>query len=45
MIRNALLSQESATVLGNQHIVLDTDTAKVLVGLDFVEVQELLAVA
>lgn len=34
VIRNSVFAQESATVLGNQDVVLDTDTTKVLVGLE-----------
>ena len=43
MIRDALVAKEAATILRNQHVVLDADAAEVLVGLQQVEVQELLA--
>ena len=44
MVRDAVLAQESATILGDEYIVLDTDTTEVLVGLNLVEVEELCAV-
>ena len=45
MVRDALVAQEATAVLGNQHVVLDADATKVLVGLQLVEVEEILAVA
>ena len=45
MVRDALRSEESAAVLGNQYIILDADAAKVLVGLQLLVVDKLLAVS
>ena len=45
MVRYALASNESATVLRNEHIVFNSYASKVLVGLKQVKVDELLAVA
>ena len=45
MIRDALLAQEAAAIGGDEDVVLDADAAKVLVGLQFVKVEELGAVA
>ena len=41
----ALATQETASVLGDQHIVLDAYATKVLVGFQLVEDKELLAVS
>ena len=41
MVGDALLAQEAATVLGDEDVVLNADTAEVLIGLQLVEVQEL----
>ena len=45
MIRYALLAEEAAAVLGDEDVVLDADAAEVLILFDFVEAEELLAVA
>ena len=45
MIRNALAAEESATILGDEDVVLNAHAAEVLVSLQLVEVQELLAVS
>ena len=39
VVGDALATQETASVLGDQHIVLDADATEVLVGLKFVEVR------
>ena len=41
MIGDAVGAEETATVLGDEHIVLDADTTEVFVGFQQVEVQEL----
>ena len=45
VIGDALAAHEAATVLCNQQVILNADTAKVLVGLQQVKVEELLAVS
>ena len=45
MVRDALVAQEAATILGNQHVIFDADATKVLIGLQFVEVEEFFAMA
>ena len=45
MIRDALLAEETAAVLRYQHVILNADASEVLVGLEFVEVQEFFAVS
>ena len=45
MVRNAIFAYEAATIIGDEQIVLNTDTTEVLIGLQLVEVDELLAVA
>ena len=45
MVRNAVLAEESATILCDEHIVFNTDTSEVLVGLELVEIEELSAMA
>ena len=42
MVRNAFVTEETTTVGSNQHIVLDADTAKVLIGVDNVKIEEVL---
>ena len=43
MIRDTLRSEESATLLRDEDIVLDADATEVLIGLQLVEIQEFLA--
>lgn len=44
MIWDAVGSEESATILGDEYIILDADTSEVFVGLNLVEVEELCTV-
>ena len=43
MIRDALVAEEATTVVRDENVVLDADTAEILVGFEHVEVQEFLA--
>ena len=45
MIRNAVFAQESATVFGDEYIVLNSDTTEIFVGLNLVEVEEFCTMA
>ena len=45
VVGDALRAEETATVLRDQDIILDADAAEVLIGLELVEVQELLAMS
>ena len=45
MVRDALGTEETAAVAGDEDIVLDAHTSEVLIGLQQVEVDELLAVS
>ena len=45
VVGDTLLAHEATAVLRDQQVVLDTDTAKVLIGLELVEVQELSTMA
>ena len=40
MIRNAVFANESATILGDEYIVFDADSTKVLVGLNLIKIEE-----
>ena len=41
MVRYTVGSEESATILGDEYIILDTDASEVFVGLNLIEVEEL----
>jgi hypothetical protein len=45
MVGDALGTEESAAVLGDQQVVLNTDATEILVGLEFVEIKELLTMS
>ena len=45
VVWNTLFSEETATVLGYEEVILDADAAKVLVGFQEFEVDEVLAMA
>ena len=40
MIRNAVFANESATIIGDEYIVFDADSTKVLVGLNLIKIEE-----
>lgn len=40
MIRYAVFAQESATIFGDEYIVLNSDTTEIFIGLNLVEVEE-----
>ena len=45
MVGYSVLSDKAATVFSDEHIVLNTDASEVLIGLEFVKVEELFAVS